>query len=232
MDVKSILEYQKKDAEKLGLDRKLNSSPNKAGQNKMLEAAKQSQAKSGELDQKAASVIAEIETIKKAGEQNASLLESLMAKKTESLSEEELASISANIQKISQNFAVLDKKLQQDAESVNMIIAEFNKAKEMHQKAKDKYAEYKVLADAELAKIQPEFNKIDAELKAIEAKADKELLAKYKAKRSDRIFPVFVPLDGNSCGGCRMEQSGACISKLKTNKQLECENCRRIIYID
>ena len=232
MDIKSILEYQKKDAEKIKIERLLNSNPNKIGQNKMLETAKLSQQKSTELETKAGVVINEIESIKKTGEQNAAMLESLIAKDTEGLSEEELSNISANIQKISQNLAIIDKKLQQNAENVNMIIAEFNKTKDLHQKAKDKYSEYKTLFDAEFAKVKPEFDKIDAELKAMESKVDKDALAKYKARRAEKIFPVFVALSGNSCGGCRMEQAGVVVSKIKANGYLECENCRRIMYIE
>ena len=56
-----------------------------------------------------------------------------------------------------------------------------------------------------------------------------KLYEKYKSMRADKIFPVFVPLRNNCCGGCSMEQSLHFVQKLRQAGMLACENCGRII---
>ena len=41
---------------------------------------------------------------------------------------------------------------------------------------------------------------------------------KYKTIQANGIFPVYVPLEGDFCGGCKVELSLNFIEKLKTNK--------------
>ena len=65
----------------------------------------------------------------------------------------------------------------------------------------------------------------------LEKQIDANLLSKYKHLRQDKIFPVFVPLNSNACGGCSMALPAALMNKLKENGYLECEQCRRYIYI-
>lgn len=72
-----------------------------------------------------------------------------------------------------------------------------------------------------------ELKKKQAELKgAIEA----SLFEKYK-KLSEQVRPVFVPLmDGNRCGGCRMEMPSAQVESKMAKGYMVCEHCGRIIY--
>ena len=66
----------------------------------------------------------------------------------------------------------------------------------------------------------------------IQKTLDSSTLNRYKSLRQDNIFPVYVPLVNDCmCGGCRMELPSNNVERLKKEKTLECDSCRRIIYI-
>lgn len=72
-----------------------------------------------------------------------------------------------------------------------------------------------------------ELKKQQAELKNV---IEAGLFERYK-KLSETVRPVFVPLmDGNRCGGCRMEMPTAQVEAKMAKGFMVCEHCGRIIY--
>jgi predicted nucleic acid-binding Zn-ribbon protein len=69
-----------------------------------------------------------------------------------------------------------------------------------------------------------------AELDKIAKGIDEDVLKKYKAKRSERIFPILCELKGDRCSKCGMELSIAGKEIVSSGKVIECENCHRILY--
>lgn len=230
MDLKSILEYQKKDAELVKLERRLNSSENKKIFTQMISVVKDAQSQSGALEVQAAEIIKSFDQLKKTYNDNAKSANVLANKKLENLGEEDLKTIEEISQTISSNLAILEKKLLAQAEKVRTILSNFDLTKKKYNTAKDKYNKHKELFDEESQKLNPEIEKTTKEVKALESSIDPSMLAKYKQKRQDRIYPVFVPCMDKACGGCRMELPSASLSLLKKEGILECEHCRRIIY--
>ena len=80
--------------------------------------------------------------------------------------------------------------------------------------------------------LEPKINALKSDLAKIQKDVDSKLLQKYNQKRENKIFPVFVSLADNKCGGCRMEISASKLGTMKKNDfgVIECENCGRIIY--
>ena len=97
---------------------------------------------------------------------------------------------------------------------------------------KFKQDKLKEIIDQKQAGVLPDIEKKEAEIKKLESSVDKAMYEKYKSLRNDNIFPVFVHLRSNRCGGCQMEQSLNFVQKLKQNGMLPCEECRRIILAD
>lgn len=90
----------------------------------------------------------------------------------------------------------------------------------------------KLKIEAKKEEVAPKIAQINEQIKALEPKVkDKEAFKKYKELREKGLFPVYVKLMGNSCGGCTYELSLNFIEKLKTNKMLTCEHCGRIIML-
>lgn len=230
MDINKLLDYQRLDSELFKLEKSLRDNPNKKTANEMSNSAKNAQQRSFQLEDKAGSLIKEIETIKKQFELQTEKMQQIMAKDLEKLSKEEVDNLLSVKEKLAQNLTILDKNLTKLAESVNVVLADFNKTLKVYNAARDKFAESKAEYDKQVKELEPEKHKLEKELLTLSKGIDSTLMTKYKEKRSDNIFPVLVPLKENSCGGCHMELPAAQISKLKNDGVFSCEHCRRIIY--
>ena len=81
--------------------------------------------------------------------------------------------------------------------------------------------------------LSPKIAAIQKQIAELESKVkDKDLYEKYKTMKANGIFPVYVPLENDFCGGCKVELSLNFIEKLKNQKMLTCEHCGRIIMLD
>lgn len=107
------------------------------------------------------------------------------------------------------------------------------KSAELSQKlteAKKRSTLFKAKIEEKRQEVAPKIAELENQIKALEPKVvDKEKYAKYKAMKENGIFPVFVPLEGDFCGGCKVELPLNFIEKLKVTKMLPCEHCNRII---
>lgn len=230
MDISKILDYQKVDAELFKLEKALRDNPNKKIINEMTNNAKTAQARSADLEVKAGDLINELETVKRQFAQQSEKLQQINAKELEKLGKEELDSLSVLKDKLAQNLNILDKKLAKLAESVNAVLADFNKTIKVYNMAREKFSECKAKYDNDVKALEPKKQELEKQLGVLAKNIDASMLEKYKKRRLDNLFPVLVPLNGNCCGGCRMELPFAQISKLKSEGILSCEHCRRLIY--
>ena len=130
---------------------------------------------------------------------------------------------------LASELAMLEQSMRELTEKGARLLNDYNTAMN---KLKDTKAKCDALKDMIAKKTEsamPEIANIQAEIKKLEAKANPELCEKYKSMRKDNIFPVFVYLRDNRCGGCQMEQSLNFVQKLKQKGMVHCEECRRII---
>ena len=231
MNIPKVLEYQKKDFEIIKLERILNASENKKIINQMVQKVKDSQNKSLQLEKLAEDLNREFLSLQQSYEENSKKFDEISKKDFKNLSEEEISSFETLTQSILANLAVLDKKFVALAERINKTLSQFEQAKKDYGLAREKHKKHKEMFEVEAQKIQPKIDSLRAELDELEKDLDKDVVAKYKQRRQDKIFPILVPLNNNSCGGCQMELSIAFIDKLKEKGYGECENCRRVIYI-
>lgn len=232
MNIEAILRYQKLDEELFKVEQKLLRSEYRKKANDLSAIAKKAQARSIELENEAAKVIAEIEDIKAKFATNKKHTDEMLASDVEAMSEEEVEKANNLKGKIASNLAILEKMLQKNAETINHILAEFNKAKKTFDEARTQYATCKQKIDEESKQFEPEKDRLKKELETLGKQVDPAILAEYQKKRNDNIFPVIVPLEnGNFCGRCRMELPKAAISKLKEAGVITCEHCKRFIYL-
>lgn len=230
MNLKKILEYQKKDAELIKLERKLSQDENKKIYTQMVGIVKDTQNKSSSLEKQASDLIASYENLKKTYSENLNYANKVNGKNVENSSVSDLEALEQIAQTILNNMSILEKKMLALAEKVNTILVDFDQAKKKYNMARDKYNKHKALYEESIKSLKPEIEQAQSEVKKLESGIDSNILSKYKQRRSDNIFPVLVPCMDKCCGGCRMELPSASLSTLKTNGILECEHCRRIIY--
>ncbi len=230
MDLNKILEYQSLDAKLFAIEKKLRDNQDKKVASQMSASAKDAQMRSVALEKQAGDLAREIETIKGQVESQNAKLDQMKAKNVDTLTKEEIDNYAVIKDKLASNLNILDKNLTKLAERVNAVLADFNKTIKVYNMAKEKFTQSKAAYDNAAKAVEPEKVELEKKLATLSKSVDSAIMQKYAKRRSDNIFPVLVPLDGRSCGGCRMELPAAEISKLEREGLLTCEHCHRLIY--
>ena len=230
MDISKIIEYQKKDSELYKIENQLAKSEFKKNYQDMVAIVKKAQEKSSNLEHQAGIILKEFNNLNKTFNENNANVAKLSNKDLTKLTEAEYETLTKTINALINNLNILEKKILQIAEKLNVSLNEFDITKKNYGAAKAKYADNKKKYDDLVASKQPEIEKIKSELEGMEKSIDPKLLAKYKQHRQDKIFPVFAPLSNRSCGVCMLELSSVEVDKVKSQGYLECDNCHRIIY--
>ncbi len=230
MDITKILDYQKLDSELFKLEKSLKENQNKKLAFSLQDSAKKAQERSSQLENRAESLVKEIETVQKQYEIQSAKMKEIFAKDVDKLSKEEVEQLLSLKDKLAQNLVILDKNMTKLAENVNAVLADFNKTRKIFASAKENYSKAKDAYDNEAKAIEPQMTELRKKLENLEKSIDAKVVEQYKKHRNDNIFPVFVPLSSNLCGYCHMELPAVNISKIKDEGHITCEHCRRIIY--
>lgn len=225
-----ILAYQNLDAKVLKLKREYEKDPAKQNLTNAMAIAKDFQNKLVKLDSVASKTLADYEKNKKRYAQIFDTLETLNKQDTSKLGAEELSAQIDKLNSLSTELGSLERAISSLADSMSNILKNFDYYKQNIILSKQKYMENKQKLSQLEEKIMPQVTAIKKQMVEMEKDIDPKILAKYKSLRQDKIFPVFVPLNNNSCGGCSMSLAAASTSKLKDKGYLECEQCRRYIY--
>lgn len=231
MNIDNLLAYQVKDLELHKLEKDLYEGSDKKIINDMIVKVKESQNKSLQLERTATDLNNEFESLKKSYDENIKKLNMMSNSDIEKLSEVDLASFDSGLNNLIANLDFIENKLSYFAKSMNVILSDFENAKKSYEKARTEYSAHKKLYDDQYNQAKPLIDEKVKELTALEKGIDPKLLQKYKAKRQDKKFPILVALSGTDCGGCQMQLSYASLNTLKENGIIECEHCRRLIYV-
>ena len=220
-----ILAYQNLDSKIIKLKRELEKDPAKQNINNAMAIAKDFQNKLVELDSFASKTLADFEKNKKRYAEVYKDFDKLNKQDVSNFSSDQLNSLSNELGSLERSISAL-------ADSISNILKNFEYCKQNIMSSKQKFMENKQRLSQLEEKIAPQVNAIKKQMQDMEKDIDPKILAKYKSIRQDKIFPVFVPLNNNSCGGCSMSLASASTSKLKDIGYLECEQCRRYIYFE
>lgn len=228
--IEEILEYQKKDGQLVKIEKEISESKAKKVVNQMVGIVKNAQAKIVDIEKNSKTLITEFEKLEKAFSEQQKVVENYAKLKLGQQDKAELEKLEKEIKDANTELLVLEKSISTLSKNISKTLKAFEDSKNEVIDAKAKHAQgmkaYTKLVESK----KEEQDKLTAELLVLEKKVDPKLLAKYKKMREDKKFPVFVPLIGNSCGGCSMELAMKNQHTLEEKGLLECENCHRIIY--
>ena len=185
-----------------------------------------------DLENKAKSLIDDYNASKKNYDEAFNKINKVSKIDLNSLQEETASTYLDELNTLVNTLSMLERTLSMQAENINSIIKNFEICRNNIVTLKQKYKELKERVDLNQSKITPEINTIKLKMAEVEKQINESMLNKYKHLRQDKIFPVFVPLNHNACGGCSMELPSALMNKLKESGYLECEQCRRYIYLE
>lgn len=104
------------------------------------------------------------------------------------------------------------------------VVSTFKKAKEQYAVYREKYVQLK-------DKYADERKSIIDELEKLKKDVEPSLMERYLKKREDKIFPVLFEVKNGFCGACGMEVPSATDARLKAGEIIECDQCRRLMYI-
>lgn len=226
---KDLLEYQKLDAELIKLKNDIEQNPTKLLQEKSAKLGKDEQNNLLVLDARAKTLIEDYEKGKKEYEEACKKINALSKNGGET--EEKISQTVKELNELFPLLTSLKDALDKQIKLVSEILTSFDNCKSNIVTYRNKYNSCKEEVEKYEATILPRIEDVKKRMSNIEKLIDKDMLAKYKHLRQDRIFPVLVSLNQNSCGGCSMSLSSAQINKIKTNGYIQCENenCRRYI---
>lgn len=226
-----ILEYQKIEGSIIKLETELSKSGDREKAASIQQELKAFHSRILVLEENAKKVNdAYSKAIKKYQEYNEKLAE--LEKQIETASDEhyelfekaykDFANIASGLER---EITKLHNDIQQISHEYEEIMKKSKLGREKFDKHKEKYTKLK-------NELEPKISELKAELEKVQKSVDPKLLQRYLQKRENKIFPVFVALVENKCGGCRMEISASKLGAMKNNDfgVIECENCGRIIY--
>lgn len=139
-------------------------------------------------------------------------------------------------EKMYKDFAQVGASLEKNVTNIYKDVQQINKEYEdIINKSKvdrKKFDTFKAAFSKLKAEKEPKINELQESMAKVQKKIDPKIFAIYSQKRESHIFPVFVPLTENKCGGCRMEVPASKLNKMKDSELgiIECESCGRYIY--
>ncbi len=135
------------------------------------------------------------------------------------------AQIADSIKALKADIANLTTAAKETAEEYQALKKKVIAAQKQYPVAQAEYQEYNNSKKAAASAIT-------AELEEIAKDIDENIMRKYQAKRSERIFPIICAIKADRCPKCGMELSIAGKEIVASGKGVECENCHRILYLE
>ena len=157
----------------------------------------------------------------------------------ESDSAQELSTVSylkKKSQELSRKFSALEAEINKLNQEIVDLTAQYKKLSantkammEQREKSKEGY-------EALVKEKEAEKESITKRLKEIAKDIPKEYMEKYLEKRKDNKFPICYEIEINPkgsvhCTACGTEFSALQLTNLKQKGFIECENCRKLIFV-
>ena len=229
--LENILKYQEIEGDLIAEENELLKSKDREKAAEIQQTLKNQHSRLVALDNQASKVNA---SYKKATEKYNEFLKKLEVLEKEMESAD--ADKTAVYEKAYKDFSAVANTLEKDISNIYTLIQQISKEyEEIIRKSKterEKFDKYKASYAKLKAEKEPKIANAKSELAAQAKKVDAKLMGVYNQKRDSKMFPIFVALAANKCGGCRMEISASKLGQMKTNEYgvIECENCGRFIY--
>ncbi|MDE7163500.1 MAG: hypothetical protein K2O44_05420 [Clostridia bacterium] len=228
--IAQLLLYQQKDSELLKIEQEIANSEERKKYVQTQSYLKKASEKLDKLEAQSQGIVARADALNKLYGEIAETL-----KDFEHL--DELVEEGADLSFYQRNASQIIEKIKSVKADINNIVALAKETTEEYQTLKKKvitaqnqypelrneYLEFKKARQAQTDEISKELEKLAKDL-------DAEVLRKYQAKRSERIFPIICEIKADRCSKCGIELSIADKEKVAAGKVVECENCHRILY--
>ena len=228
--VEKLLKYQEADSRLIKVEQKLNSSDERK---KYIQARSYLTKASEKLDQIEAKAQELRANIDRLNARYAELAETLKDfDHLDELAEESnaLSFYKRRAQSLLEDFKALKNELNNLISNIKDQVEEYQNLKKNVIAAQKEYPKLQAAFKKYKDTVQVEAEAIAKDLKELAKDIDDDVLKKYQAKRSERVFPILCQLKGDVCPMCGTSLSIAEKENAASGKVIECENCHRFLY--
>lgn len=227
-----LLEYQELDKKLKKIKREENSTSAEKVVENLNKVIKDSQTKILELEETSKKLLETLNKLMEVQKKGVSYVEKCNNVDIDAMSEAELKDFDLKTSQTAKQLAELDSRIASHNAEVKKVVLDFKMYRKKILDAKEKRENLKIETTEKTEQSAPQIDDLKKQMSKLEKEIEPAKLAKYKALKQDGIFPVIVPLVDKRCGGCRMELSTAALDKLKSSGVHECEQCRRLIFVE
>lgn len=228
--IEQLLKYQAEDSKLLKIEREAANSEEWKNYSQTKSFLTKAPEKLDSMDARAREMTAELEGLKKKFDEIDETIRDF-----ENI--DELVEEGADISFYKKNAAQITEKLKSIKSEINALVKSIKEADEEYKSLKKKTIATQK-QNAEYAAVYQEYKKaklaemevIKNGLKKLAASIDPEVMKRYEAKRSERIFPIICAVQNDRCSKCGMELSIVGKEKIEGGGVIECENCHRFLY--
>ena len=138
-------------------------------------------------------------------------------------------------QELSKSFADMEKDIEKLNREMSDLVVQYKKLSAETKSMKEQFESSKAAVAELQKKVEKERAEISAKLEKIAENIPADLMAKYQTARKSSKFPLVHVVEGGTevrhCVACGTEFSALSVAKLKKDKFIECENCRKLIFM-
>lgn len=229
-DLEKILEYQQEDAKLIKLEREIASSSERKNFAQAVNFVTKAAERLDVLEDRAAALDGEIQKLKKSIDETTEVLdefnnldEMLEGGADISFYKKNIAQITERLKTLKGEIASLTKALKSADEEFQAL---YQKRKAVLVKGK----EYREIYENYKAEKKLETDGMARNLEKLAAGIPADIMKRYQIKKSEHIFPVLCPANGDRCSKCGYELSLVGKEKISSGGIVECENCHRVLY--
>jgi len=141
----------------------------------------------------------------------------------------ELNYISKKLNEAAKNVGAAEREAVVMTREMEEILSKYDSLRGKVPAAQKQYGEVRAVVNNMKKEKEAELTALQTKRTALEKKLEPQILEIYQRLRSQSLFPPCVTLDGNRCGGCRMDIPSGVVAKLSTEQYIICETCGRIV---
>lgn len=228
--IAQLLLYQQKDSELLKIEQEIANSEERKKYVQTQSYLKKASDKLDKLESQSQGIVAQLEVLNERYKEISETLKDFDHMDELVKEGADLSFYQRNLSQIIEKIKALKGEIAALITAAKESTDEYQKMKKTTIAAQKQYpalqAAYKQFKQSK----QEETDKINSELKGLSKDIDPEVLRKYQAKRSERIFPIICEIKTDRCSKCGIELSIVDKEKVAAGKVVECENCHRILY--
>ena len=230
--MKTILEIQKLDIQILHLNREVEKCPASIDFKNYKKVLQEGKARFEQLENQASEIIKNYDKALNKFSRIKGDSEILRKRSSVDLSLDNATTLIGETNSMVGELSEENRKVEELVRKAEEIVRKSAELSNKLTEAKIRSGTIKAKIEQKRQEVAPKIAEVEKKIKELEPKIqDKELYEKYKTMKANGIFPVYVSLEGDFCGGCKVELSLNFIEKLKTKKMLACEHCGRIIML-